>query len=101
MPVISCDRVGRVGLEQLLERLVALGARVDEALVDEPVAAHDVAQAEHHGGVGARARREVQHAVVGQLDPARVDRHEPQAAQRRLLDPRADDRDGPRSGWRR
>ncbi len=35
---------------------------------------------------------QVQHAVVGELDPARVDRHELHPAQRRLLDARADDR---------
>ena len=36
--------------------------------------------------------REVQDAVVGELDPPRVDRHELHPAQRRLLDARADDR---------
>ena len=70
------DSVRRVALEQLLELLVALGLLVDEGAVDEPVAAHDVAEAEHHRGVGARTRREVQHAVVGELDPPRVDRDE-------------------------
>ena len=48
-------------------------------------------QAEHHGGVGPRARREVQRPVLGELDPARIDRHQPHPAQHRLLDPRADD----------
>ena len=59
-----------------------------------PSATQHVRQPEQHRRVRARPRRQVQHAVVGELDPAGVDRDELQAAQRRLLDPRADDRVG-------
>ena len=82
----------RVVGEQVLERRPALGAPVDERQVEQAVARGDVGEAEHDRGVGARPWAEVQRGVVGQLDPARVDRDEPQAAQRRLLDARADDR---------
>ena len=91
-PEISSTASGVVQRQQLEQRLVALGARGDEVGVGEPVAVDDVRDAEHHGRVGAGPRREVQDAVVGELDPARVDRHELHPAQRRLLDPRADDR---------
>ncbi len=51
-----------------------------------------MAQAQHDRGVRARPRGQVHHPVVGQLDPARIDRDQLAALQRRLLDPGADDR---------
>ena len=45
------DGLRRVQVEQLLERLVALGALGDERLVGQAVAADDVAEPEHDRGV--------------------------------------------------
>ncbi len=56
-----------------------------------PSAHQHVRQPEHHRRVRARPRRQVQLAVVGELDPPGVDRDQLQAPQRRLLDPRSDD----------
>jgi hypothetical protein len=86
------DRRRVVAREQLLDRLPAFGARGDERGVGEPFAEDHVAEPEGDGGVGARPGREVDLTVIGQLDPPRVDRDQLAAAQRRLLDPRADDR---------
>ena len=103
MPVISCDGLGRVGRRAAprARRSPRCAAAMKSWSVS-PSRRDDVARAR------ARPRRscpgrgdEVQHAVVGQLDPARVDRDELAAAQRRLLDARADDRVALRSGWRR
>ena len=78
--------------EQLLVGGEALRACLDEPAVDQAVAVGDVREPEQDRRVRPGARREVHDRVVGQLDPPRVDRHEPQPAQRGLLDPRADDR---------
>ena len=86
------DGLRRVGLDQLGHGLVALGALGHEALVDQPVADDHVRQAVQQRGVGARPHAEVELAVVGELDAARVGGDQLQALDRRLLDAGADDR---------
>ena len=101
MPVISSTSAGVRTSSELDVGVVALGAPRDEVGVDQAVAQDDVVEAEHHSRVGARARREVQDAVVGELDAARVDRDDLGAVEQLPAScAHADDRGGPASGWR-
>ena len=53
------------------------------------------------GDICSGAKLQMNRRVLGQLDPAGIDDDELVRPQRGLLDPRADDRDGSRSGWLR